>query len=396
MEEKTRKTVKILISVFIGIVISVLSLIVLVLLLFSTQREILITLLFVSYVSIIVFLISWNKIKSKVIYFLFLVSVVCIISGAAVIKYQFYVDEIPTVNQDISLGGYAPFGESGYLAELDEESKLNINDNLPVLDGATALYPVYASFVQAVYPKGNYYVNDYKPMSGYPVFCNKTDGAYDNLFEGKADIIFCAEPSDTQLKRFTDNGIKVKFTAIGREAFVFFVNKENKVNNLTIENIQGIYSGRIKNWKKVNGANRRIRAFQRPKNSGSQTLLEKIMGGNPIIKPRRENVSWGMGTIINQVADYRNFSNAIGYSFLFFSTKMVKNDHIKLLSVNGISPSTETIQDNSYPFSESFYAIYIENDEKNENIESFIEWILSEQGQTLVQRTGYVPIKNQQ
>ena len=117
------------------------------------------------------------------------------------------------------------------------------------------------------------------------------------------------------------------------------------------------------------------------------------MDNVPIMNPRRENVHQGMGGIINQVADYRNFSNAIGYSFLFFSTEMVKNDQIKLLSIDGIYPSIETIQNGSYPFSNNFYAIYIDNDEKNENIELFIEWILSDQGQYLVRGTGYVPLK---
>jgi phosphate transport system substrate-binding protein len=106
----------------------------------------------------------------------------------------------------------------------------------------------------------------------------------------------------------------------------------------------------------------------------------------------RENVNQGMGDIINQVANYRNFKNAIGYSFLFFSTKMVKNDQIKLLSLNGIYPSGESIQDQSYPFSDFFYAILVENAEQNENTESFIEWILSAQGQELIQKTGYVPL----
>jgi phosphate transport system substrate-binding protein len=99
-----------------------------------------------------------------------------------------------------------------------------------------------------------------------------------------------------------------------------------------------------------------------------------------------------MGSIINQVAVYRNFPNAIGYSFLYFSTEMVKNDQIKLLAVDGIPPSKETIQDNSYPFSADFYAIYIDHAEKNEHIEAFIEWILSGQGQTLISKTGYTPI----
>jgi len=73
---------------------------------------------------------------------------------------------------------------------------------------------------------------------------------------------------------------------------------------------------------------------------------------------------------------------------------MVKNDNIKLLSIEGIFPSRETIQDNSYPLSENFYAIYIDNDNKNENTENFIKWILSRQGQYLISETGYTPISD--
>ena len=389
MENKTKPMLKIIISVLIGSFVGVLSFIVWLLIHFSVQRAVLWTLLGILYASVIVFLVLWNIKKSKNVYLLLLIPVMCIGAGIAVAKYQNHVYNIPTVSeQRIHIRNYQPFDDYNVLAKLDDESSLKITGNLPVLDGATALYPVYASFVQAVYPEDDY------DILFSPVNCNGTRGAYENLLEGSADIIFCAWPSEEQLKLFLDNDIKLKFVDIGKEAFVFFVNRENPADNLTLEDIQGIYSGRIKNWKVLGGANQRIRAFQRPKNSVSQTMLEKIMDDIPVMKPRRENVPQEMGDMINEVAVYRNFPNAIGYSFLFFSTKMVKNNQIKLLSVNGVYPSRETIQDESYPFFESFYAIYADTGEKNENIEPFIKWILSGQGQELIQKTGYTPVKN--
>ncbi|MDR1837131.1 MAG: substrate-binding domain-containing protein [Treponema sp.] len=388
MEEQTKKALKEIVSILIGIGVSILSFFIFILLLFSSQRTILFSLLCIFYISIIAFLVLWNRNTSKIVYLILFVPVICIAAGTAVIEYQAYVRKIPTVNeQSFNLSKYIPFVENNLLAKLEEESALKITYNLPVLDGATALFPVYASFVQAVYPE-----DDYSVLFS-PLYSSGTNRAYENLLEHKADIIFCAEPSEAQLMRFNDNGIKLNLIAIGREAFVFFVNKENPVNNLTIENIIGIYSGGIKNWRELNGVSQNIRVFQRPKDSGSQTILEKVMGDIPVISPRRENVSGGMGDIINQVAVYRNFPDAIGYSFLFFFSEMVKNDKIKLLSIDGIYPSKETIQDGSYPFSENFYAIYIDGDGKNRNIELFVEWILSGQGQELIQKTGYIPIK---
>jgi len=381
------KTIRQKISVIIGLLAGVLSFFAFVGMLFSAQRAILWTLLIIFFVSIIVFLVFWNIIKTKKVYWILSVPVMCILTATAVILYYNKIQEIPTIREPTNPYRYMQISENNRLAKLDEEPNLKLIDNLPVLDGATALYPVYASFVKAVYPEKEY------TDSGNLALCSTTIGAYKNLLEGKVDIIFCAAPSDSQKKQFDDNGIKIKLIPIGREAFVFFVNKKNIVDNLTIENIQGIYSGKITNWKKLNGTNQRIKAFQRPENSGSQTMLIKMMKNIPIMKPRMENVSEGMGDIINQVADYRNFSNAIGYSFLFYSTEMVKNDQIKLLSIEGIHPSKETIQNGSYPFSADFYAIFIDTENKNKNIDIFINWILSEQGQKLISKTGYIPIK---
>ena len=379
--------IKLIISILLGISVTVLSFFTLVGFLFSPQRIILWVLLLIFYISIISFLILWNRNLSIKKYILLSISIICILIFISIIAYTHYIYTIPSVNEtEINIYSYQPFNEKNQLAILNVEANYKLDNNLPVLDGATALYPVYASFVNAVYP-----IDKYDPRNSI-VLCSKTIDAYNNLLEGKVDIIFCAAPSDEQTEQFNNNGINLVLTPIGKEAFVFFVNKKNTINDLSIEDIQNIYSGKIKNWKVFGGRNRNIKVYQRPDNSGSQTALINIMGNKPIIKPLREEISDGMGRIINEVASYRNFNNAIGYSFLYFSTKMVQNNQIKLLSINNIYPSQITIQNDTYPFSDSFFAIYVEKDDKNSNIKPFIEWILSEQGQELIEKTGYIPI----
>jgi len=389
MESNTEYILKIIIKSILGIGISILFFMLLIVFLFSPERSILIPILLITYTSIIIFIIMWNKNRTKGIYLLLFVPLICFISIMIVTAYYDNIRQIESVNEQVyNLHQYIPFKDNNLVATLDEEPFLKITENLPILDGATALFPVYSSFVQAVYPEGIYDI--YKG----PIFCSKTDKAFENLLEYKVDIIFCAEPSKAQLQMFHDRDQIVKIVPIGKEAFVFFVNKTNPVSNLSVDVIKGIYSGKIKNWKEINGNPQKIKAFQRPKNSGSQTIMEKIMYSTPIMKPSRENLPHGMGDIINEVAVYRNFSNAIGYSFLYFSTEMVKNNRIKLLSINEVYPSKESIQNNSYPFSYDFYAIYVDRDEKNENIELLIEWILSKQGQELIKKTGYVSLQN--
>ena len=70
---------------------------------------------------------------------------------------------------------------------------------------------------------------------------------------------------------------------------------------------------------------------------------------------------------------------------------MVNSEEIKLLAIDGIFPSKETIQSDTYPYSVIFYAITL-TDNKNENSNLLINWILSEQGQYLIERTGYIPL----
>lgn len=307
--------------------------------------------------------------------------------------------------QGVNLELYRPFAENTKAARLKEESTLKIADNLPRLDGATALYPLYAAFAQAVYPAGDYDIYAAKDDGIYSakedyiknnkdqgeVACSNTINAYTRLMNGNADIIFTARPSEQQLAEAQSKGVELKLTPIGKEAFVFFVNSRNRVNGLTISQIQDIYSGKTTNWQEVGGKNEKIRAFQRPENSGSQTMLQKLMEGKNLMTPPREDIASGMGDIIEQTASYRNYKNAIGYSFLFFATEMVQNNEIKLLEVDGVKPDKNTIAGREYPLAAEFYAITVAGSD-TPSINSFIKWILSPQGQYLIEKTGYTPI----
>ncbi len=296
-----------------------------------------------------------------------------------------YVNSIPTVSeQDFVLDEYQPYRENTKAAKLDESSTLKLEGDLPKMDGATALYPLYAAFAQAVYPKKQYNQFDSEVMA------STTPEAYKNLMDGSVDIIFAAGPSEQQLEEAKSKGVELKLTPIGREAFVFFVNASNPVKGLSMEQIQSIYEGKITNWQEVGGQNENIRAFQRPENSGSQTMLEKIMVNKKIMTPPKDDVVGGMGGIIDRTANYKNYDNAIGYSFLFFATEMVNNGNIRLLEVNGIKPEKRAIVSKEYPFAAEFYAVTAGS--KNPNVPRLIEWILSEQGQSLVEKTGYTPV----
>lgn len=308
---------------------------------------------------------------------------------------------VPTVDdRDLLLWQYEPFSEGTKAVSLEEQSTLRFHrEDLLRLDGATALYPVYAGFVQAVYPQGEYPLYD-NTSEGYgSVTCSGTVNAYERLITGRTDLIFAAAPSQEQLEMARRAAKELHLTPIGREAFVFFVNSRNPVEGLTVEQIQGIYTGQITNWNQVGGKNQPIRPFQRLENSGSQSALLRLMDGLPLIEPEKEDRVGGMGGIIQQVASYRNYKNSIGFSFRFYASEMAANDQIRLLALDGVSPTKESIRDGSYPISDSFFAITAapigapDPRESNPKLNAFLDWILSEQGQQIVEDSGYVSIR---
>lgn len=345
------------------------------------------------FILLIIGVILWSLKRVKIKYLLFALLGISLSYAAIFVGYEVhrsYIANIPTINDgEVDLREYQPFGEGTKVALLNEESllTLTIQDSLPRIDGATALYPLYSAFVQATYPQKEYNLYDSEVKGG------TTPEAFRRLIEGEVDIIFCAAPSKKQIEEAKEMGKTFNLTPIGREAFVFFVNKENPVRDITSDQIRQIYSGKITNWSDVGGKNESVKAFQRPEGSGSQSMLERIMGDTPLMKPLQNDRVGGMGGIIDRTAQYKNFSNAIGYTFLFFATGMVKNEQIALLKVDGVYPDRNTIANNSYPFVGDFYAI--STDTKNENVTRFIEWILSPQGQYLVGKTGYTPINKE-
>ncbi|GHU94683.1 hypothetical protein FACS1894208_06200 [Clostridia bacterium] len=339
-------------------------------------------------------------------------------SAAGVQAYKNSFIEIGDVDGDmeISLLNYLPFGDvfpgktetyETLVKELLEPSTLYFTDNLPIMDGATALYPLYSAFARATYPQGdynpNYSIDEVTGLPTTPVACNRTNAAFENLLYGNSDVIFLMDVSEEQAAQARDIGVELKLTPIGREAFVFLVNSRNKVTGLTQDEVRKIYSGEITNWREVGGANDTISAYQRPEGSGSQTALQKIMGDTPIAEPKGELVYSFMGGLYNAVVNYKNYKNALGYSFRFYIETMLNDAElgkVKLLEIDGVAPTAETIADGTYPFGDSFYAITVVNREpvtdeektRAENTQKLIDWILSAQGQELVEKTGYVRI----
>lgn len=283
----------------------------------------------------------------------------------------------------IDVEKYLPFEEDSELARTGSSLKFEETDDLPVLDGAAALVPVYASVIDSCYPEGcvtyeggtfsddNTYGENFADDSVMQY--QNTIRGYNAVVDGSVDLFFTAYPSEDQLEYAKSQGVELEIVPIGLESFVFFVNKDNPVSGLTVDEIRSIYRNEITNWNEVGGSNKLIYPITRVKGSGSQTTMEKFMQGD----------------MLERRSLFSIFGGSIGYSFRFYLSGLIANDNVKMLEVNGVYPSAENIRNGSYPITSNFYVVY-RKDNPNPNVKILVDWLLSDEGQALIEACGYV------
>ena len=223
---------------------------------------------------------------------------------------------------------------------------------------------------------------------------NTTHNAYVNLIERKADIIFVTEPSKEELELARKGSVEMEVVPVVKDAFVFLVNVDNPVESLKLKKIQEIYQGKIKNWKEVGGRDMEIIAYQRPKNSGSQTIMENlVMKGLDMAQAPTELKPEAMEGLIERVAGYDNSEKALGYSVYYYANTMYVKDTVKLIGVDGVKPDRETIMSGRYPLASAYYAVLRKDDASDSPARRLLEWLLSEEGQKVAEKSGYIPVQ---
>lgn len=309
--------------------------------------------------------------KNKRIINILLVIIVILVLVACVLGYIYFTKEKTK-----------PIIDPEEKKAIQNQEKIFSLENYPKIDGSTVTLPLAEAF------KANFTGTDIKDVN---VSHSKTHNAYVNLINGDTDLILVTAPSEDEKKLAKEKGVEFEIVPIVKDAFVFFVNTDNPVESLTLEQIQNIYSGDIKNWKDVGGENERILAYQRPENSGSQSgMLGLVMKGKKMMKPLTETVSQTMEDIIDVISDYSNGKNAIGYSYYYYATQMYTNDKMKMLAVNGIDPTYENIKTGLYELQTQYYAVIRKSEEQNSETRKLLNAMKSERGQNVAKEAGYV------
>ena len=227
--------------------------------------------------------------------------------------------------------------------------------NKPIrIEAASAFYPFTTELVEIIYDE-NYSRDLTKLVS--------TTKAYEDILSNKADIIVATKPSEEQEEMIKNSNINLKFETIYLEPLAILVNKENNIENVSIDEIHDIYFGNDLNWN----------TYQLEKNNGSQTCFESIVKDNKLGNNHFEIDT--MNKIVDRIAKDKN---GIGYAFYSYCFKMYTNDNIKVVRVND-----KDIKDKDYPLLFEVYLIYRE-DNNNKNVSRIVNWIKTEEGQKVI------------
>ena len=262
-------------------------------------------------------------------------------------------------------------------------------ENFPRMDGSTSTAPLAqaAACVLLGEPR--------EDVADLAVF-NRTTQSFRNLASGLCDILIAAEPSPGVFDELASAGFEILMAPVAIDALAFVVNSENPVESLTVEQIQGIYTGRIRNWSEVGGDDIEIVPFQRNAEAGSQVLMEMlVMDGLTMVEPPTEKimVAFGMGELIDALKGFDGSANAIGYTVFYYAEDMRMADGLKIISVNGTAPNPDTIRSGEYPFLNPYYVVIGSEEPEGSPARIMFNWLLSEEGQELVRLEGYVSVR---
>ncbi|WP_225413810.1 phosphate ABC transporter substrate-binding protein [Stigmatella hybrida] len=207
------------------------------------------------------------------------------------------------------------------------------------------------------------------------------------LINGTTDIAMSSRP----IKDAENEKVRAQAKApaeqisVAKDGVTFYVHEKNPLNALTVEQLKGIYLGDITNWKDVGGANAPIVLYSRENSSGTYVFVKDNLLNGEDYAAEAQTLP-GTAAVVNAITKEKN---GIGYGGAAYA-KGIKELKVKV-GTEEIAPSAENIKSGKYPLSRDLY-FYLRTKPTGE-VKSFIDFALSPEGQQIVNKVGYFPVK---
>jgi phosphate transport system substrate-binding protein len=204
-----------------------------------------------------------------------------------------------------------------------------------------------------------------------------------SIIDGTCDIGNSSRPvKEEEVVTAQEKGVDIFENIVARDAIAVIVNPANTITDLTLESIKAIYTGEISNWSEVGGANQTIVVVSRDSASGTFEAFNELALKKERLRPD-SLLQASNSAVATTVA---NTPGAIGYVGLGYVT-----DRIKAVPVNGIIASKETVNSGTYPLARPLF-MYT-NGEPTGIVKEFIDFVMSEEGQKLVEENGFISVQ---
>lgn len=267
------------------------------------------------------------------------------------------------------------------------------DQQMPIIDGSTSTYPFTEEVYRALFVNATTHPQ-------YPRKHSKSHASYERLINGEVDMLFASVyPASDILALAEEKGVELELVPIAYDAMIFFTNPENPVDGLTKEQISEIYvNNSYETWEDLGGTDAKLYPYCRNNDSGSHAQMEKhFLNGNEIHPAiYAETISESMSNVLTDVMSvpYRDENGfGLGYSIyyyfnnmdLFYDTKT----RLKLLAIDGVYPTDETIADGTYPLANNTYVVLRKDTPQDHPARKMAAFMLTEAGQECVKLAGF-------
>ena len=203
-----------------------------------------------------------------------------------------------------------------------------------------------------------------------------------SLIAGEIDICASSRPMKAfEVRQLAESHSRLGISFyVAKDALSIYLNQENPIGNLSMDQLEQIYTRKIINWAEFGGENHSIFLSSRSPNSGTYSYFrEHVLNGNAFSDSI--HIFNTTNAVIKSVEQNKY---AIGYGGIAYG------ENIMHAQVNGVAPTVENVRDNIYPISRYLYFYTI--DSPKGEVKNFIDWVLSHDGQTIVAKSGYIPL----
>lgn len=216
-----------------------------------------------------------------------------------------------------------------------------------------------------------------------------TGVGFSALLEGTTDIAQASRKIKfSERQKMQEKGMKIKEVIVAYDALAVVVHPANKVSKLTREQLEGIFTGKIKNWKEVGGADLKIVPYSRETSSGTYEFFKEVVMGNKNYVNGIMSMS-ATGVVIQSVSQT---TGAIGYVGVAYINKDVKAVSVSFdKGKKYVYPSAANAKNKSYPVVRPLYYYYDTKVERK--VKPFIDYVLLPKGQAIVDQVGFISVK---